>query len=354
MIHMSYIEIRGVTKTFINANKEETQVLKGIDLDIKKGDIYGIIGFSGAGKSTLIRCINGLDKPDSGSIKINGKEVTALDEKGLMALREKIGMIFQHFNLLRSKNVYDNIALPLRYKKKSSDAIRDKVDELLRIVGLTEKKKSFPSQLSGGQKQRVAIARSLAAEPAILLSDEATSALDPQTTDSILDLLAVLNQKLGITIILITHQMNVIQRICNKVAIIDDGRIVEKGSTFEVFSHPKQRITKKFLESIFRAPSEKEIRELQKESPEDEILHLIFTGNKAKQSVISDVTRSHHVDINILYGSIEYVGDQPIGSLFVTVHGNPFDILSAKKSLQNYSVEIEDLRGDPDDTAAIA
>ena len=187
-----------------------------------------------------------------------------------------------------------------------------------------------------------------------MLSDEATSALDPQTTDSILDLLAVLNRKLGITVILITHQMNVIQRICNKVAIIDNGKIVEKGSTFEVFSHPKQKITKRFLESIFRSPSEKEIETLKKESPEDEILHLTFTGNKAKQSIISDVTRSHHVDINILYGSIEYVGDQPIGSLFVTVHGNPFDRLSARKTLQGYSVEIDDLKGEENDTAAIA
>ena len=339
---MAYIQIRELKKTFKNKKSESNEVLKGIDLDIEKGDIYGIIGYSGAGKSTLIRCINGLEKPDSGIISINDEDITNLNEKQLMTLREKIGMIFQHFNLLKSKNVFENIALPLRYRKYPAKEIEERVDKLLETVGLTDKKKSFPSLLSGGQKQRVAIARALAGNPSLLLCDEATSALDPQTTDSILDLLSTLNKELGLTIILITHQMNVIQRICNKVAVIDEGTIAEQGNTFDVFSNPQKTITKKFLSSIFKGPTEEELDRVAGDTENGRLFHLIFTGEKANDSLISKVTKKFDTDINILFGSIEYIQNRPIGNLYVTVKGNKEDIDNTISELKKESVRIEE------------
>ena len=342
---MSYIRIKDVKKSFKNKKGSTTEVLMGIDLEIEQGDVYGIIGYSGAGKSTLIRCINGLEKADSGSITIEESDITTLNEKQLMSLRLKIGMIFQHFNLLRSKNVYDNIALPLKYQKYSADRIDKRVTELLETVGLTDKKRSYPSQLSGGQKQRVAIARALAVKPSILLCDEATSALDPQTTESILDLLSKLNKELNLTIILITHQMNVIQRICNKVAVIDDGRIVEQGNTFDIFSKSEKEITRAFLNSIFKGPSRDDL----KNYPDHEngrLLHLIFTGEKANDSLITSIAKSFDTDINILFGSIEYVENKPIGSLYVTIKGDPKAVEDSIKKLKEQSVRIEYPGGD--------
>lgn len=339
---MAYIEIKDLKKSFKNKKGEIIEVLKGIDLNVEKGDIYGIIGYSGAGKSTLIRCINGLEKPDSGSVIIDERDITKLNEKQLMTLREKIGMIFQHFNLLNSKNVFENIALPLRYKKSPAKEIESRVDELLETVGLTDKKKSFPSLLSGGQKQRVAIARALAGNPSLLLCDEATSALDPQTTDSILDLLSTLNKELGLTIILITHQMNVIQRICNKVAVIDEGIIAEQGNTFDVFSDPRKTITKKFLSSIFKGPTEEELSRVAGDTGNGQLFHLIFTGDKANDSLISKVTKKFNTDINILFGSIEYIQNRPIGNLYVTISGDPADIDDTISELKKESVRIEE------------
>lgn len=343
---MAYIEIKELKKTFFNRNNEPNEVLKGINLKVERGDVFGIIGYSGAGKSTLIRCINGLEKPDSGVISVGERNITGLNEKELMHLREKTGMIFQHFNLMRSKTVFENVALPLRYKKTPSEEINLIVGELLNTVGLQEKKNSFPSQLSGGQKQRVAIARALAGDPYILLCDEATSALDPQTTESILDLLGNLNRSLGLTIILITHQMNVIQRICNKVAVIDEGRIVEQGETFDVFSKSEKKITKTFLSSIFKGPSDDELRKFQ---GSERLLHLLFTGEGAKESLISGVAREFNTDINILYGSIEYIGERPIGSLYVTVGGKPSDVEASIARLKQNNVRIEETGGIPND-----
>lgn len=344
--HMAYIQIRELKKTFENKKGDSNEVLKGINLDVEKGDIYGIIGYSGAGKSTLIRCINGLERPDSGTITIDGENITQLNEKQLMTLRERIGIIFQHFNLLKSKTVFENIALPLRYKKIPAKQIEERVGELLETVGLTEKKTSYPSLLSGGQKQRVAIARALAEEPSLLLCDEATSALDPQTTDSILDLLSKLNKELGLTIILITHQMNVIQRICNKVAVIDEGKIVEQGSTFDVFSKPEKPITKTFLSSIFKGPADEDLNRVYGDITNGKMLHLIFTGDKASDPILSRVTREFNTNINILYGSIEYIQNKPIGSFYVTIQGIESDVESAMRELQNESVKIEYIGGD--------
>ncbi len=342
---MAYIDIKDVKKSFKNKNGSSTDVLKGIDLEIEQGDIYGIIGYSGAGKSTLIRCINGLEKADSGIITIEESDIITMDEKQLMSLRLKIGMIFQHFNLLKSKNVYDNIALPLKYLKYPKDKINERVTKLLETVGLTDKIRSYPSQLSGGQKQRVAIARALAVNPSILLCDEATSALDPQTTESILDLLSRLNKELNLTIILITHQMNVIQRICNKVAVIDDGKIVEQGDTFEIFSNSEKDITKAFLNSIFKGPTKEDLKKYP-DSENGRLLHLIFTGNKANDSLITNVAKSCDTDINILFGSIEYVDNKPIGSLYVTINGDPKAVSASIKKLKDQSVKIEYPGGD--------
>ena len=241
-----FIEVKGLWKTFHN-KKESVPVLKGIDLEVKKGEIYGIVGFSGAGKSTLVRCINRLEEPDAGTVRIGDKIVTSLNKKELDLQRSKIGMIFQQFNLFDSMTVYENIAYPLRVKKWKKEDIHRRIDELLDLVGLADKKDAYPGQLSGGQKQRVGIARALANEPDVLLSDEATSALDPQTTVSVLDLIKEINQKLGLTIILITHELEVIRYTCSRVAVMENGELLEKGSVREIFENPQCETAKNFI-----------------------------------------------------------------------------------------------------------
>ena len=244
---MSYIRIEDLHKSF-RTKKEENKVLKGVDLEIEKGDIFGVIGFSGAGKSTLVRCINRLEEPDSGKVFIGDTDMTALSKKELAARRRKIGMIFQQFNLFDSQTVFQNIAYPLTLEKMSKDKIRERVDEMLELVGLSDKKNAYPGSLSGGQKQRVGIARALANNPDVLLSDEATSALDPQSTLSVLDLLSDINRKLGLTILMITHELEAAKRVCNKVAVLEDGVITEQGNTQDIFLNPESSTGKVFLE----------------------------------------------------------------------------------------------------------
>ena len=241
-----FIEVKNLCKTFHN-KKESVQVLKGIDLEVKKGEIYGIVGFSGAGKSTLVRCINRLEEPDGGTVRIGDKLVTSLNKRQLDLQRSKIGMIFQQFNLFDSMTVSENIAYPLKVKKWKKEDIQRRIDELLELVGLTDKRDAYPGQLSGGQKQRVGIARALANEPDVLLSDEATSALDPQTTISVLDLIREINKKLGLTIILITHELEVIKYTCDRVAVMENGELLEKGSVREVFENPQCETAKNFI-----------------------------------------------------------------------------------------------------------
>ena len=246
---MSDIEVRHLSKSF-ELKGETVDALKDINLSIKPGDIYGIIGMSGAGKSTLVRCLNFLERPTEGEVLVGGKDLSTLTEKELRKQRQEIAMIFQHFNLLMQKNVIDNICFPLQIQGVGKKEAKEKARELLKTVGLEDKEKAYPAQLSGGQKQRVAIARALASNPKILLCDEATSALDPQTTEAILLLLKKINCELGITILLITHEMNVIKKICNKVAVMKSGKIIEKGDTLEVFSNPQQEMTKRFVETV--------------------------------------------------------------------------------------------------------
>lgn len=282
---MSFIEVKNLNKEF-EAKGSTVHALSDINLSIEKADIYGIIGMSGAGKSTLVRCLNYLEQPTTGEIEIDGKQLGSLSSKELREERRNIAMIFQHFNLLMQKNVLSNVCFPLKLKKVGKKEAEKKAYELLETVGLKDKAKAYPSQLSGGQKQRVAIARALASNPQILLCDEATSALDPQTTESILALLKDINKKYGITIVIITHQMSVIQEICNRVAIIEGGRLVEEGAVNEVFSNPKSNAAKKLI------LGEDVAKELENELPEKQTnikkIRAVFSENSAYEPVIAN------------------------------------------------------------------
>jgi D-methionine transport system ATP-binding protein len=342
------IKLNNIKKTY-KSKKISVEALKGVSLQIEKADIFGVIGYSGSGKSTLIRCINLLEKPNSGEVLIGEKDLVKLSEKELMKERQKIGMIFQHFNLLSNDTVFDNVALPLIYKGLPKDKIKEKVDQLLELVGLSEKKEVYPSQLSGGQKQRVSIARALANDPEVLLSDEATSALDPQTTDSILRLLKDLNKKLYLTIILITHEMQVIKEVCNKVAVLSDGQIVEQGSALEIFSKPKHQITKEFVSSVFQT---EKIYTLFKTEAISELLdnngvvaRLLFTGKSANNAYISTISRQFEIDSSIIFGNIEVIQNEPVGCLFVAFSGEKHRVNKALEYLKKENVQIEVIKG---------
>ncbi|MCV3206581.1 methionine ABC transporter ATP-binding protein [Mesorhizobium sp. YC-39] len=299
-----------------------TPALDGVSLTVRKGEILGIIGRSGAGKSTLIRCLNGLERPDSGQVFIEGREISRLGERELQPLRRRIGMIFQHFNLLSAKTVEENVALPLKIEGRPRAERLERAAELLALVGLLEKAKAYPASLSGGQKQRVGIARALAARPALLLSDEATSALDPETTRSILALLKDINRQLGLTILLITHEMEVIRSIAARVAVIDAGRIVEQGPVWSVFADPKSAITQSLLGGIRpQLPAEIQSRLTRTESGEA-ILRIDVAGEAARQPLLSDLAAAVPGSFRLIHGGIDHVQQQPVGTLFLAVPGN--------------------------------
>ena len=305
------IEIKNVCKSF-----GETKVLKDVSIDIKKGEIYGIIGHSGAGKSTLLRCINGLEEYNSGSVKVMGKEISELTPKELRAFRKDLGMIFQNFNLLKRKTVYANIALPLEVWGYDKKAIREKVNKLLDLVGLKEKAKSKPSELSGGQKQRVAIARALALDPKILLCDEATSALDPKTTKDILALISKINRELGITVVVVTHQMEVIKEICEKVALLEGGSIKVEGRAEDLFLKPGLSL-KKFL-------GEEEEETLPTEGIN---IKIFFPANSSENALITKMARETNVDFSIVWGKLEKFRDNVLGSLVINVEEKDKDLV---------------------------
>ncbi len=334
----SFIKIRNLVKKYKLNNGQELLAVNDVSLDIEQGDIYGIMGLSGAGKSTLIRLLNRLEEPTSGEILVRheiidrkkkkslgyeNKNILKFNTRLLREYRKKTGMIFQHFNLLNSKNVADNIAFPLQISGWKKRDIKKRVDELLEIVGLSDKKLNYPEQLSGGQKQRVAIARALANNPQLLLSDEATSALDPRTTNSILELLKDINKKFGITIILITHQMEVIKKICNKAAIMSDGQIIEKGETKEIFLNPKTELAKEFVQNIsheeFRTEEEIKSRE---ENNGKLRLSLKYNEEQVNESYITKIIRKYDVEVNILSGFIDKVGDIIVGNLLIEISAN--------------------------------
>lgn len=335
------IEIRGLTKVYGKGDKAAT-ALSGLNLSIKKGEIFGVIGHSGAGKSTLIRCINLLERPTEGEIWVDGVELTKLNRGQLQEQRRKIGMIFQHFNLLSSATVYDNIAFPLRLTGSARADIDLKVKELLALVGLEEHSDKYPAQLSGGQKQRVGVARALASDPDVLLCDEATSALDPQTTDSILRLLLDINKRFHLTIVLITHEMHVIQSICDRVAVIHGGGIVEQGEVTEVFLKPKHEITRDFIRSETQNDGPLRAAIDAKQGEYSKAVKITFLGQKTYDSTLSQVARETGVNFAILQGTISTLKDVPYGQLIVRFEGPAaaIEITIAELTAQGLDVEV--------------
>ena len=320
--------------------------LKGIDLEIAKGEIFGIIGLSGAGKSTLVRCINMLERPTGGQVMVDGQDMTALNDSELRAARKDIGMIFQHFNLLSSATVYDNIAFPLKLAGKSDKDIKEKVEPLLKLVGLEAKADQYPSQLSGGQKQRVGIARALASEPKVLLCDEATSALDPQTTKAILELIRDINRKLQLTVVVITHEMQVIKDICDKVAVIDKGVIAEQGTVLEVFTNPQQPITKEFISVLLSNDLPAAFRggEISPEPAEDAylLLRLTFIGESADDPVIADMIRKFpEVETTLLFGNLDHIKSTPFGRMIIGLRGDKEQVQAALDYLKSRELKEE-------------
>ena len=335
---MSSILIQDVSKTF-ETKDGSVQALNHVSLSIETGDIYGIIGMSGAGKSTLVRCMNFLEVPSEGKVLIDGKSLSEFSPKELRKEREKIGMIFQHFNLLMQKNVLENVCFPLYIQGKKKAEARAKALELLEIVGLADRAKAYPAQLSGGQKQRVAIARALASDPQILLCDEATSALDPQTTSSILELLQDINQKFGITIVIITRQMSVVREICTHVAIMKDGEVKEQGLVEEIFSHPKSQVAKELISKD--SGNDVESKKLtQSEIQDGEIVRIVFSENSAFEPVIANLILTFHEPVNILKANTKNVGGVAKGEMILQFMSDSTNVPEMKKFLTERGLEI--------------
>lgn len=332
------IEFENVSKVF-QVKENKVNALKNVSLKIEKGDIYGIIGFSGAGKSTLLRTINALEKPTAGRVLVDGEDINKLSPAELRKKRKSIGMIFQQFNLLETKTVYENVALPLKLNKVPKAQIKKKVEEILEFVELSDKRDAYPAKLSGGQKQRVGIARALATEPSILLSDEATSALDPKTTTAILKLLKKINEELHITIVLITHEMNVIQSICNHVAVMENGEIVEKGDVIDVFSMPKKSITKNFVKTVINdSVPQRLVAGILADERNYKILRLKFLSTTTTESVLARVNKKFDVETNILFANISEIQDRVLGIHIVQIFGSPAEIQKAEAYLDSQDV----------------
>ena len=335
------IKLSGIHKIFQTKNGPVNAV-DGIDLTIGDGEIFGIIGYSGAGKSTLIRMLNLLERPTEGDVLVAGQTLSKLNKKDLRKARQEIGMIFQHFNLLWSRTVRENIAFPLEIAGVKKAAREKRVNELIELVGLEGRGDSYPSQLSGGQKQRVGIARALANNPKVLLCDEATSALDPKTTDSILDLLVDINKKLGLTIILITHEMHVIRKICHQVAVMEAGKIVEQGPVLEVFRHPKEEMTKEFVKQITEPEETTEaFTQMLEDYPGSHVLQLTFVGREAERPLITQLIRQFDIEVNIVQGKITKIQEGSYGTLFVALSGDKAEVDNAISFIKSKHVEVE-------------
>lgn len=338
------IELRHISKDF-GTGEHAVHAVQDVSLTVETGEIFGIIGFSGAGKSTLVRCINLLERPTSGEVLLDGQELTALPPKQLRQTRKKIGMIFQHFNLMPSRTVAGNVAYPLRGSGLSREQIAAKVQSLLELVGIGDKAAAFPSQLSGGQKQRVAIARALANDPSVLLCDEATSALDPQTTKAILHLLRDLNAKLGLTIVLITHEMAVVREICHRVAVMEHGRVAEQGEVFNVFVDPRQDITRSFIQTTSNLRKVEELiaadSPVTRLKPGELIIRLSYVQRNAAEPLISVVTKLFDVSLNIIFADINIVQDAPIGGTVAIISGERSHITKAIEYFIDKNVGVE-------------
>lgn len=348
------ISVKNICKTY--TQKDVTTIaLDDVSLDIQEGEIFGVIGYSGAGKSTFVRCLNLLETPDSGEISINGKVIYKNKDSEkiispvsqIIDTRRHIGMIFQHFNLFDRYNVYDNIAFPLVNAHVDKRTIESKVNNLLQLVNLSDKAKSYPCELSGGQKQRVAIARALANDPKVLLSDEATSALDPEATEQILTLLHDLNKKLGLTIIVITHEMQVIKSICSKVAVMENGRVVESGSVYDIFASPKEDITKKFILSSSPLKYIDKIKNNSKESfdlsKNKQIIKLTFDDRSVGSALISEISRKYNANVNIMLANIEIIEDKPLGNLVAKIESDINIYKDIVGFLKENKVKVEEL-----------
>lgn len=337
------IKLTNITKRY-GEGADAVHAVKNIDLEVSAGQIMGVIGESGAGKSTLIRCVNMLERPTEGSVVVDGQELTGLDSHELPRARRKIGMIFQHFNLLSSRTVFANVALPLELAGMDKAAIKHRVNELLELVGLSHRAKAYPSELSGGQKQRVAIARALAPKPKVLLCDEATSALDPQTTQSILTLLKDINNKLGLTILLITHEMQVVKTICDRVAIINDGELVEQGEVSWFFANAKTDLARRFIASTIHLEIPEEYQRRLSAEPVADALPLVrlgFTGETVDTPLISILSRELGVDVTILSADIEYAGGVKFGFMLAELDGQPEQTRTALAYLQDHKIQVE-------------
>ena len=338
------IKLNNITKIFTLPDKKLT-ALDNVSLHVPKGQICGVIGASGAGKSTLIRCVNLLERPTHGAVIIDDVELTQLSDAELVKTRRQIGMIFQHFNLLTSRTVFENVALPLELENKSKAEIQEKTTALLALVGLSDKHNVYPANLSGGQKQRVAIARALASDPKVLLCDEATSALDPATTQSILKLLKEINRTLGITILLITHEMEVVKRICDQVAVIDKGRLIEQGTVSEIFSNPKTELAQEFISSTFHITLPEEYLENLSDTPKHAksypIIKFEFTGRSVDAPLLSQASKKFGVELSILTSQIDYAGVVKFGFTIAEVEGDEDAITQAKVYLMENNVRVE-------------
>lgn len=343
---MAVISLTDINVTFKQKNREIVAV-QNESITIEKGDIYGIVGYSGAGKSTLVRNINLLQRPTSGSVLVNGTEMTTLKPAQLREERKKIGMIFQHFNLMSELTVFGNVAQPLKHAKMSKADKAKKVNDLLGLVGLSDRAGNYPAQLSGGQKQRVAIARALANDPEILISDEATSALDPKTTNQILALLKKLNQELGLTIVLITHEMQAVKEAANKVAVMENGVIIERGSLLEIFTNPQKQLTKDFINTATnRDEALEKVTELLEEqtlADDEELLQFNYVGADTAQPLLSTIYADYGVTTNLLYSNMEILTKTPVGLAIAIFKGTESQRATAKASFADHGVQIQEL-----------
>lgn len=344
------IKLDHITQTYKTPEGREFKALDDVSIEIRPGEIFGIIGRSGAGKSTLVRCINLLNRPSEGTVTVDGKNLTELSEDELRESRRSIGMIFQHFNLLSSRTVYDNVALPLELVGTPKNVIREKVEPLLKLVGLTEHAHKYPSQLSGGQKQRVGIARALTNDPKVLLSDEATSALDPETTVATLALLKRINKELGLTIVMITHEMQVVKQICERVVVMNYGKIVEQGKVVDIFMSPQHETTKALIGNVMARDMPASIldrfRKARENHPNSDavyLLRLAFSGNEVTRPVISECSRRFNLDFNILRGTVDDVQGQTLGSLTVLIEAESSVFIEAVNFLRGNGVVVEEI-----------
>lgn len=340
------IEFNQVSKVFDSGGKK-VEALSDVQLTVEKGDIFGVIGFSGAGKSTLIRTVNLLEYPTSGEVIVEGRNLAKLSENEIRQAKKDIGMVFQHFNLLNSKTVFDNVAMPLFLSGYNKKAVKEQVYEILRFVGLEEKANNYPDQLSGGQKQRVGIARALVTNPSILLCDEATSALDPETTTSILNLLKRINEEYKITILIITHEMEVIKQICNRVAVMEDGHVIETGNVFDIFAQPKTDTTRNFVRSVVQDEVPESVYRLLKDNNDDSrIFKIEFFGTDSGQPIVSKTAKIYNVEINVLFGNITELQGIPFGNLIVELIGDDYEIKRAIAFIISQNIEVKEVLKD--------